>query len=326
MGFGFVTTGGSPDDRLAYWTDLICRHHIRMSCYPTRLSEFNGQIFVNELGPAQITSASSGATVYRRNAEDLIEHESGYILVHLAQGGTTTFETARGDFTVNRGQMICIGTQDTFRMTFSAPAQFVTLRAPRMILDGIADPDMLDWKIIDGREGIGAMLRALLSETAAQSSLSANDQARVLRIVIDLLGACLRDRIADATCSDRDRLSRAKRFMLANLADTEMNPETVAEAVGLSVRSLYRLFAQEDTTFMRWLMARRVEASYEALAGGQCRDVTDAAFSHGFKDLSHFSRTFRKRYQETPRDVLRSHFSDADVYTKAFVKNFRSVE
>lgn len=48
----------------------------------------------------------------------------------------------------------------------------------------------------------------------------------------------------------------------------------------------------------------RLDASHRALAEGRARSVTEAAFDHGFSDVSHFSRTFRKTFGCAPHTLM----------------------
>ena len=100
-------------------------------------------------------------------------------------------------------------------------------------------------------------------------------------------------------------LERIMRFARANLDDNDLTPETLAAAGAISVRTLNRLFGGLGTTPMRWLWSARLEASRASLADGQVRSVTEAAFAHGFSELAHFSRTFKRAFGVTPQQVLR---------------------
>ena len=95
------------------------------------------------------------------------------------------------------------------------------------------------------------------------------------------------------------------RFARANLDDPELRPEALAAAGAMSVRSLNRLFGTLGATPMRWVWSERLEASRTALMQGEVRSVTDAAFAHGFSDLGHFSRSFKRTFGMSPQTVLR---------------------
>jgi AraC-like DNA-binding protein len=56
---------------------------------------------------------------------------------------------------------------------------------------------------------------------------------------------------------------------------------------------------------MRWLMQERLNASRAAIEQRRFERVTDAAFAFGFRNLSHFSRSFKALHGLTPQQLLR---------------------
>jgi len=92
-------------------------------------------------------------------------------------------------------------------------------------------------------------------------------------------------------------------FIEDHLEDPRLTPSSVAGALKMSPRYLHQVF-NEGETIARYILRRRLEECARALkdpaqAG---RTVTEIAFQHGFNDASHFSRAFRERYDETPRE------------------------
>lgn len=328
MGFLFATTDRGSHDRLTYWNELLDQHHGSSSCSPVKPSDFMGQLFVNDLGSSQITSVTSGAATYSYEAACPAPGEDEYLMLHLSIGGATTFQKCSETVKVERGDLVLLDTLETFEMSFSAPAQFVHLRLPVSALaEYLESPEDLAWQVLDGRHGLGAVLRAILSETAALERITETEQATISLSIFDMLATVLQQKRRDKPKTIKsDRLEKAKRFMIKFLKDPNLNAEQVCQNLGLSPRTLYRLFAEENTTFMRWLMEQRIEASYKALADGQCRDVTDAALSHGFKDLSTFSRSFRKQIRRSPRSVLQNYSLKNDPYTLQFIRNAKLLQ
>lgn len=85
----------------------------------------------------------------------------------------------------------------------------------------------------------------------------------------------------------------------ANLA--EVTAESVCRAVGLSPRTLRRLFpAATGTTWRRYVLHARLLRAMAALAEPNRRTVLDIATSVGFDSVSAFTRAFHAFTGETP--------------------------
>lgn len=80
---------------------------------------------------------------------------------------------------------------------------------------------------------------------------------------------------------------------------------SMSEFARLSGRSLstfkrdFKLFSALSPE--RWLTDRRLRAALELLKRGQ--RVTDTCFDVGFKNVSHFSAIFKRKFGVTPGDI-----------------------
>lgn len=82
----------------------------------------------------------------------------------------------------------------------------------------------------------------------------------------------------------------------------DMSMTEFARATGRSLSTFKRDFKKmSDLSPERWLTDRRLRASYELLARGM--RVSDVCFDVGFKNVSHFSAIFRKKFGCTPGEV-----------------------
>lgn len=118
----------------------------------------------------------------------------------------------------------------------------------------------------------------------------------------------LNELLASASPGDfrtRNRLAQAKQYMRARLDDPELKPLQVAQGLGMSLRSLARLFATEGLTPSRWLWNERLAQAHLLLRADNARRVTDVALACGFTSFSHFSRVFRQAYAVPPSTLLK---------------------
>ena len=94
-----------------------------------------------------------------------------------------------------------------------------------------------------------------------------------------------------------------------HLSDPDLTPARIAAVRHVSLRYLYKLFAEHDLSLAQWLIAERRK--------GAARQLTDPASSHrsiasiaaawGFLDAGHFTRRFRAAYGMTPQQWRRVH-------------------
>lgn len=84
---------------------------------------------------------------------------------------------------------------------------------------------------------------------------------------------------------------------------TLLRVEQVAERVGVSRRTLERLFARYVGVGPKWVLARyRMHDVVTALDEGHPGSLADLAAAHGFYDQAHFSRDFTALVGVAPRD------------------------
>jgi AraC-like DNA-binding protein len=92
-------------------------------------------------------------------------------------------------------------------------------------------------------------------------------------------------------------------YIKANLADPNLSAERIADALFISRRRLYQLFDDGDGVTGR-IRAQRIERAKELLADPvhAAKGIGEISKQCGFANAAHFSRTFRKLVDETPRE------------------------
>jgi len=103
------------------------------------------------------------------------------------------------------------------------------------------------------------------------------------------------------TISSRHRLYLLSRVVVTRHYRDQLTLAMVAGAVASSPRQLQRAYAQfGDTTFREDLLARRMSVAAELLLEQRSIAVSDVARLVGYRQPSHFARTFRRRYGLSP--------------------------
>jgi AraC-like DNA-binding protein len=109
---------------------------------------------------------------------------------------------------------------------------------------------------------------------------------------------------AAAKAVRREALTRE---IAARAADPQLTLAALAKAHGISERYVQKLMGEAGTSFSDALLEARLARAHRELASPahRARRIADIAFGAGFSDLSHFNRSFRRRYGLTPGDVRR---------------------
>lgn len=110
--------------------------------------------------------------------------------------------------------------------------------------------------------------------------------------------------------SQMSRVVRAARDYIDRHLSEPMTVGSIADAVGVSVRTLQSHFQTDlDMTPMAFVRDRRLERARDDLADATVVDgdsVTSVASRWGFGHLGRFSIDYRRRFGEAPSDTLRS--------------------
>lgn len=117
-----------------------------------------------------------------------------------------------------------------------------------------------------------------------------------------------------------------KQYARLHLRDPQLNPQDIARAHRISVRYLYNLWRDEETTLARWIGQQRLEAARQDLADPRLARKTIAAIGRewGFPSAAHFTRRFRDTYAISPREWRDAAFT-GDASRPAWPDSGRSL-
>lgn len=104
----------------------------------------------------------------------------------------------------------------------------------------------------------------------------------------------------------KERLQAIKAHIDGHLADPELTVAAIARMHNVTPRSVQKLFQQDETTFSKYLLDRRLAAAKSQIGHpGDERPISTIAYEVGFGDLSYFNRAFRRRFGKSPSEMRR---------------------
>jgi len=269
-------------------------------------SDFGARVEAFQLGDMVITDARLGDQRYVRSTARVRRDSVDHFVLNLYRTGGWRAQTSDGEFEGSAGQVSVL---DLARELISdePDSDLVTLFVPRDLLEDRI-PDLT---ALHGRAPTDPHARLLaeyLDLLARQlPTLPAGDGRALSRATCEILTACLQPSLAgmEAARPGLDLLlrRRAMRFIETHLDSVALTVGAVCHAIGVSRRTLYRMFDQ-DGGVQRYIQGRRLERIRSALADPtETRRISEVAAAFGFLRSDHFARAFRQQFGYSARDV-----------------------
>jgi AraC-like DNA-binding protein len=124
------------------------------------------------------------------------------------------------------------------------------------------------------------------------------------------MDACMPDRTNTPPLEHLHRIRTMRRAAVLReieqqSGDPNLSAATVAARLRITPRYVHLLLQDTGRAFSHHVLEMRLQRALALLRDPSWRErrITDIAGESGFSDLSHFSRTFRRRYGMTPRQA-----------------------
>ncbi len=271
-------------------------------------ASFNDAVQGYHLGSALIACCRSSArTVTRSRA---LARLDGVDALHVILQVSGTFE---GDYD---GREISGGPGSIRVLDLSRPFSVVesdfetiTLSLPRERMEAatahrdahglvFSDPNAMSRLLVAHLEGMAQAAPDLAPAEAA----AAGDAASAL--TAGLIGSRT-DLDAGPSSAVEGRLfAIARRYIDAQLESRDLTPTAVGAHLGVSRRTLYRLFDGKHGV-AGYIQQRRLDRAFNAIAqhAAPSTSLAEIAYAHGFQSEAHFSRAFRARFDLRPGEA-----------------------
>lgn len=303
------------------WTDALstCVGRVPLSsvdqevtsCVPAGEQKFAGRIEWGMLGDtvlAKVETKTPHRLVFSLRATPLTVPAPVVLLFQMS--GSCRVQQHSRSSTLGPGNCCLVDTHHPFHISsLDIHNENLSLRLERP-----SDPELLGllargiarrW---NGTTGASRILQATLTETFNQMNcLGSFSETGLQRALAKLVWTALREQLEMPPRLAHGDVQRAriKNFIESRLADPDLSVCSIAQACGMSARSVHRAFAADPNgSVSKYVWMRRVSHCAADLRDPKQahRPVTDMCFSWGFNSTSHFSRLFKEQFGVTPRD------------------------
>ncbi len=310
MTFLLNTDTVPPRERLAYWTDMICNTYVQLECQASRSDSFAGSINSQSMPGLDLSVVASGAQKVMRTPRQIARANDDYFLVSIQTQGKGVLRQDGRDALLSPGDFALYDSTRAYELHFEGNFQQIVLKLPgAQLRSAVRDTEKLTATAVSGRAGAGhlmiGMIKTLWDDIDALEPASAVAVAGgVLNILVAGLQTLPSSKCRGVSSLTSYHLTRIKGEIDSRLRSPTLLVGDVARDLGISVGHIHRLFRQEATTPAHYIWSRRLEMCSRDLVDPSRagHSISEIAFSWGFNDAAHFSRSFRERFGVPPRE------------------------
>lgn len=297
-------------DRFAFWNDVIATHFCPAENQPgeDRLN-FDAWITMRPFGKLSASHIGTSKMSSRRDVRHLRKSPLDCLFVSLLTEGEGEVRQNGRIARQSAGDFVIYDSATPFENSYADSYSGYWLRIPRRVLETrCVNVEAMTARRLSASKPI-ANIATMLMKSALELDIPSDSPAahRMAMSLVDILStAYLMEADMDEADNPRHRniLDRAKALILSRLDDTAMDTDVLVTTLGVSRRTLNRVFALEATTPIRWLWLQRLARAREMLSSGGEQRVSDVALKCGFSDFSHFTRAFKSEFGLPPKQVL----------------------
>ena len=290
-----------------YWADLVCDIYVglELNCRKAERAAFAATISCFDLASIRVSAIAGSGHRASRTRKKLGDSPSDAVFGHLQVEGRTSVTQCGRRADLIPGDLVFYDASSEYEIATGPDFSALIFQLSRDAAS-VSDTSRIIGNKLSGQKGLGTPIAKFLSAIpSAVHELPQAEKGTLAECTLDLLRTAMRivDVSRDAPAKSRHILtqqSRAQRVTDKRLHDPSFDREALADALGISVRGLTRLFASLQISPSEYIRMRRLEQCRCALLASAEMTVTEIALSNGFNDSSHFSSAFRKEFGMSP--------------------------
>ena len=257
-----------------------------------------GDLHVSSIRCEEQTVIRSPAMIRSDPTEDFLVCLITDGSVEVTQAGRATLLRPGGFAFLELGEPFVFHSPDTFRqVVVRVPGRMMSGRLPNSYAHRFTAREFAP------TSGPAGIVGTLLTQIAnADAPIPRAASTSFATSVVDMLTTTIMAELPAEHRKESFRsqdLARIQQVIADNLHDADFSLSDLAAQAGMSARNVQKLVATTGNSPMAWLYAARIErAKHLLMSTGQ--SVAEVSECVGFRDVSHFSRMFRKQVGVSP--------------------------
>jgi len=270
--------------------------------------KFSGHLETGYTRALKLSTVTTANVNLYRTQNEIKDHNDSWFYTVFQLEGQAIIEQHDRQTVILPGDITLVDASRPCSMVWQQPSRQISLLLPRSLLEQqlrVGEAHCV--QRLGKNLPMVQMSHRLLQESMSNRDLSGTESEAALEAIVCLLRPVLQQQ--DVQSSRRDRQFEKVVQMIDDHIQAEtLRPEWLANEAGMSVRSLYRMFADKGLVVAQYIKNRRLDLCARALRhASDDEKLAGIGFSWGFTDHSHFSTAFRQRFGVSPGEYRKRH-------------------
>jgi AraC-like DNA-binding protein len=309
----FSTSTIPQQKRFSAYCDELFKWSCGLDLKPADQSIFQAELEIYRAGAIDIMCHTIGAIETSRTPELVKDGDDAFLVMLMLKGHADQMQLGQHAH-LNPGDAIVCDAAYPGSFSMPADSRLATVKIPRMMLSALfPQASRLSGARLNRDP---AAIRLLCAYLAGSFDIDLGNSLPAARLhqdhIINLVALALGTGSEAHDAVEQRGAQTVRRAALireiaTSTADPAFDASRAAGRLGITARYVHRLLEPTGKTFSEHLLDRRLASAVELLRDTPSfRKIADIALEVGFRDLSYFNRTFRRKYGGTPTDVRRS--------------------
>jgi len=292
-----------PEQRVERWEQHNALSLIALACTPPQGGSFDAVEVNLQLDRVHLARVRGTGHRAARTSAAIEVNPAGAIAVYATLRGEALLEYDGLRRLLRPGQLLVCDADRPFVRGFGHGLDELAVKVPRAQFAGLTGLSAVDTPIVVDAAGNAhgrALARLVGRALRDDDPVPADEQA-----VIELVSLLATDGRIALPVAHR---AAARAFIEERLTDSGLTAGDVATGIGVSERTLSRVFASVGTTVPRHILGRRLDAAYSLLRTSRDPGLrtVDVAARCGFSSPSYFAQAFQRRFGVRAGEIRRA--------------------
>lgn len=283
--------------------DQAISRFVPMSVVNTARAESRDSLQLTLLDDIILADLSWGPGTASRRDGDTAVDQNDYCVLLAARSGREHITVGSNTYELRPGDVALWNCQVPTTVQMDGYSQKNAMIIPTKLLDqmSIGSRGRKDYEVFN-EVPVTALFRQTLTYLTTNSGKAAMIDRRIRNSLLELaVGTIESSCDADGTALLPTLRSAVCSWIDHHLFDPDLDPQTVAAAHSVSVRTLHRAFRSGDQTLTQVIRSRRLARARDLLSHPQ-ESVTSVSAKLHFANPSHLSRLFTQEFGMPPSE------------------------